>query len=86
MISGGANGDRDLLGLTRSHPNAQAISKTWQMDGPGISNYLIWLDALRDNYLDTHRYAGISVSSAGDLKDDGLDDIIIGAPGSGPGY
>ena len=40
-------------------------------------------DGFRIRGDDDYDYAGVSVSSAGDINNDGLDDLIVGAPGAG---
>lgn len=54
----------------------QAVYNAWDLDGS--TGFIIQGNSIQD-------YLGSSVSYAGDVNDDGIDDVIVGAPGADNG-
>ena len=92
--AGDFNGDGidDLIiGASRAEPNGSDSGRSYVVfgnkDGFKGSLELSSLDGRNGfviNGIDSGDFSGASVSSAGDFNDDGIDDLIIGAPGADP--
>ena len=85
FIIGASAGDPDgvsdagesyvVFGRTERSPTDTAFFSLSGLDG--IIGFVI-------NGIDPNDKSGVSVSAAGDVNGDGIDDLIIGAPGAGP--
>ncbi|MFK7759975.1 MAG: GC-type dockerin domain-anchored protein [Phycisphaerales bacterium] len=91
-VNGGGFDDL-IIGATRADPNgiSNAGESYVVFGGLGVgSGGVIELSSLNGangfvlNGIDLRDYSGVSVSSAGDVNGDGLDDLIIGAPDADP--
>ncbi|MEQ8464997.1 DUF4347 domain-containing protein [Coleofasciculus sp. E1-EBD-02] len=82
-----------IIGANRADPNSKEYAgESYVVFGGsnvGTSG-ILELSALNGsngfviNGIDTENYSGYSVSGAGDINHDGVDDLIIGAPGAEP--
>lgn len=93
---GDINGDEfdDLIiGAKGSDPNDKAFAGASYvvLGGIGVgTSGSLELSELNGNNgfvingMDAYDYSGLSVKAAGDINDDGFDDLIIGAPGADP--
>jgi len=92
--AGDVNGDGigDLIiGAARADPNGSASGQSYVVFGSrsgfGADLNLSTLNGsngFRINGIAASDYSGVSVSSAGDVNGDGIDDLIIGASGADP--
>jgi hypothetical protein len=85
--------DDVIIGAPFADPNGQSYAGESYVvfGGPGVgAGGSLDLSSLNGtngfvlNGIDADDYSGVSVSSAGDVNGDGVDDVIIGAPGADP--
>ena len=79
-----------IIGAFGADPNGFSSGETYVIFGQSNFAATLELSALDGsngftlNGIDANDYSGISVSSAGDVNNDGFDDLIIGAYGADP--
>ena len=90
--------DDIIIGAYEADPNGDLSGESYVVFGKATGNYSASLElssllasnggdgtnGFVINGIDQYDYSGYSVSSAGDINNDGYDDIIIGAPEADP--
>src|SRR4029077_20360908 len=68
-----------IFGSTQGFPPVLPLATLWPAGGGDGTHGFVLAG------IDAEDYSGTSVSAAGDLNGDGIDDLIVGAPGADPG-